>query len=85
MVAYQRPQHTPNVLGEVCDGLVRLKKVNLGTNLDPQLVFIATNLQLEEEASLVTLLTEFKDVFAWTYTDRRGVLVVVIHSIPLLA
>ena len=54
--------------------------------MDPKPMFIATNLQSEEEASIVALLTEFKDVFVWTYTDMKGVPAeVVTHSLPMRA
>ena len=86
VVACKRPQRTPHILGEACDGPVRVKEINLGNGVDPKPVFIATDLQSDEETSLIALLTEFRDVFAWTYTDLKGVLAgVVTHSIPMQA
>ncbi len=51
----------------------QLIKLNLGTDVEPQLVEI--NAQLETCKVLETnqMLKEFKDVFAWTYKDLKGI------------
>ena len=83
-VACKRPQRTPIMLGEACDGPARVKEINLGNRVDPKPVFIAMDLHPDEETSLIALLTEFRDVFAWSYVDMKGVPAeVVTHSIPM--
>ena len=85
-MACKRPQRTPIILGEACDGPARVKEINLGNRVDPKPVFIAMDLHPDEETSLTTLLIEFRDVFAWSYVDMKGVLAeVVTHSIPMRA
>jgi hypothetical protein len=48
-------------------------KLNLGTKANPQ--FLKVNLQLTKEKTkeFQMLLKEFKDVFAWTYKDPKGI------------
>jgi hypothetical protein len=46
-------------------------KLNLGTHAKPHVV--KTNAQLETCKVLEQLLKEFKDVFAWTYKNLRGI------------
>ena len=83
-MACKRPQHTPNILDEACKGPERVKEINLGNGGDPKPVFIATDLQSDEETSLIAVLTEFRDVFTWSYVDMKGVPAeVVTHSIPM--
>ena len=42
------------------------------------------DLHPDEETSLIALLIEFRDVFAWSYVDMKGVPAeVVTHSIPM--
>ena len=45
------------------------KSVNLGTNDKPKMVKIGNTLTSSEKDALVTLLKEFKEVFAWLYED----------------
>ena len=45
------------------------KSVNLGTNDEPKMVKIDNTLTSSEKDALVTLLKEFKEVFAWSYED----------------
>ena len=61
------------------------KKINLaGPNEDAKLVYIASNLEPTKEQSLIKILQEFIDVFAWLYKDLKGVDPVVCqHTIPL--
>ena len=40
---------------------------------EPRPVYIATDLTPEEEELLITTLKEYKDVFAWSYKDLKGV------------
>ena len=43
--------------------------VNLGTNDEPKMVQIGNTLTSSKKDALVTLLKEFKEVFAWSYED----------------
>lgn len=46
--------------------------IHLGTADEPQEVRIGTTLTLEERTSLIDLLKEYKDAFAWSYDDMPG-------------
>ena len=60
-----------------------VKNLNLGTPEEPKLIKIAKNLE-EYEAKVKDLLTKFKDVFAFTYKDMKGIpLHVCKHKIEL--
>ena len=78
-----RPQRTSKTLGEEAyDGLENVKEINLGYDNDPNPVFVAIDLQLGNKATLIMLLIELKDLFAWSYTDMQGIpTMVVIHNI----
>ena len=45
-----------------------LKEVNLGTPEDIRPTFLSANLTTEEMQDYVKLLSEYRDIFAWTYT-----------------
>ncbi|KAK4385667.1 Transposon Tf2-12 polyprotein [Sesamum angolense] len=49
-----------------------LKKVNLRDIENPRPIYISTSLTQEEEGTYITLLHEFKDVFAWSYKKMPG-------------
>ena len=50
-----------------------LKEINLGAELGSQKpVFISSQLTIQENEQLVTLLKEYIDVFAWTYNEMLG-------------
>lgn len=58
--------------------------IHLGTADEPQEVSVGTTLTLEERTSLIDLLKEYKDVFAWSYDDMPGLSTdIVQHKIPL--
>lgn len=67
------------------DGPKNAKKVDLAEpRQDPEPVYVATNLNNVEEQLLIELLNEYKDVFAWSYKDLKGVDPSVCqHTIPL--
>jgi hypothetical protein len=48
-------------------------KLNLGTNLESQIVKINAQLEIIRMLEVEQLLKEFKDVFAWTYKDWKGI------------
>ena len=51
---------------------------------EPRKVWIATALSPKEEALLISTLGEYKDVFAWSYKDLKGVdLAICQHTIPM--
>ena len=50
----------------------QLEEVDLGTTEKPRAVKVAKELPKEEKQAMVALLTDFKDVFAWSYEDMRG-------------
>lgn len=50
-----------------------LQDLNLGTQEDPKNVRISINLTGQFKEELQELLKEFKDIFAWHYTDMKGV------------
>ena len=55
---------------------------NAGEN--PRPVYIATDLLPEEEELLISTLKEYKDIFAWTYKDLKGVDPAICqHTIPM--
>ena len=47
----------------------QLEVVDLGTTDKPRTVNVAKELPKEEKKAMVALLTDFKDVFAWSYED----------------
>ena len=50
----------------------QLEEVDLGTTDKPRLVNVAKEMPHGEKKAMVTLLTDFRDVFAWSYEDMRG-------------
>ena len=49
-----------------------LKELNLGTVDEPRLIFISALLTPAEEKEYLELLTEYKDIFTWTYKEMPG-------------
>ncbi len=47
--------------------------MNLGTQEEPQMVEVNSNLQPKKARKLEQLFKEYKDVFAWTYKDLKGI------------
>ncbi|MCO5606025.1 hypothetical protein L7F22_060212 [Adiantum nelumboides] len=87
-VVYTKAQRTPiNGSSGVYDGPIIVKEIQLaklGEESKP--VFIAQDLTEVEEALLKELLKEFKDIFAWTYHDMKGVPPSVLqHTIPMIS
>jgi hypothetical protein len=48
-------------------------KLNLGTNVEPQMVKINAQLEISKVLNVEQLLKELKYVFAWTYKDLKGI------------
>ena len=87
-VAYTKAQRKPtNESRGVYDGPAVVKEIELaepGEESKP--VFIAQDLTEIEEKTLILLLKEFRDIFAWTYHDMKGVPPSVVqHTIPLIS
>ena len=49
-----------------------LEEVNMGTPEEPRTLSIARNLSPSTKTSLIRLLSEYRDVFAWSYDDMKG-------------
>ena len=49
-----------------------LESFNLGSDENPRTLQIANNLLADERSALIRLLTDYQDVFAWSYTDMKG-------------
>ena len=60
-----------------------LKEIDLGAELGSQkLVFISSQLTIQEKEQLVTLLKEYMDVFEWNYDEMLGLdLGLVVHAL----
>ena len=69
----------------VFDGPARTKELNLANENEPdKMVNIGDHLTEEESDKLRQLLREYKDCFAWSYQDLKGISEeVVVHTIPL--
>ncbi|XP_052478465.1 uncharacterized protein LOC128033992 [Gossypium raimondii] len=58
--------------------------VNLGSEEEKQEVKIGTSISENTRQDLITLLHEYKDVFAWSYQDMPGLNTdIVVHKLPL--
>ena len=70
---------------ESYDGPEDAKKIDItkpGEEFKP--MYIAANLEPEEESELIKLLKEYKDVFAWSFKDLKGVdLAICQHTISM--
>ena len=87
-IVWEKPKRQPTgQKGESYDGPEQAKQVDLAElGQDPKTVWIATDLESEEETKLISTLKEYKDVFAWSYKDLKGVDPQVCqHTIPLKA
>ncbi|KAA0056782.1 uncharacterized protein E5676_scaffold690G00380 [Cucumis melo var. makuwa] len=61
-----------------------LKEVNLGTIEEPRPTFISASLSSEEEDKYMSLLIEYKDIFAWSYKEMPGLdLKVAVHHLAI--
>ncbi|GAA0162064.1 hypothetical protein LIER_18242 [Lithospermum erythrorhizon] len=63
----------PSGLEEYVKAMVdELKEINIDNVEDPRPTYVSTLLTPEEEAMYVALLTKFRDVFSWTYSEMPG-------------
>ena len=73
-IVWQKPNHEQPVVGISYKGPKDGKKIYLANlRQDAKPVYIATNLEPNKEHELISILQEFKDVFAWSYKDLKGV------------
>ena len=49
-----------------------LEEINVGTTDYPRNIFIARNLLPTTRTTMIALLGEYRDVFAWSYEDMKG-------------
>ena len=57
--------------------------INLGTDDEPKILQVGNTLTTSEKDALVALLTEFKEVFVWSYDDMPEIDTdIVQHCIP---
>ena len=60
-----------------------IQPINLGIDDEPKMIQVGNTLTTSEKDALVVLLTEFKEVFAWSYEDTPGIDIdKVQHCIP---
>ena len=49
----------------------KLEEINLGSDpQEPRSISISSRLSIKEKSELILLLKEFKDVFAWGYSEN---------------
>ena len=49
-----------------------LEEINIGTTSDPRMLSIVKELLQDQREAMIALLTEYKDVFAWSHEDMKG-------------
>ena len=71
----EKAKHIADIYDDgVYEGLAKVKEVNLAAPGEtPKPIFVSVDLSKEEESDLITLLKEYKDCFAWSYEDMKGV------------
>jgi len=81
------PDKIESLEGGIFDGPTRTKEINLADegNLE-KVVFIGETLTKEESEKHWLLLKEYRDFFAWSYKDLKGIPEeAVVHTIPIRA
>ncbi|MCO5569916.1 hypothetical protein L7F22_023630 [Adiantum nelumboides] len=84
-IIVQQPMRELKEPGTSYDGPKKAKKIDLAEpGEEPKPAYIATDLTEEEEQLLIATLKQYKDVFAWSYKDLKGVNPSICqHTIPL--
>ncbi|MCO5570330.1 hypothetical protein L7F22_024049 [Adiantum nelumboides] len=84
-IIVQQPMRELKEPGTSYDGLEKAKKIDLAEpGEEPKPAYIATDLTEEKEQLLIATLKQYKDVFAWSYKDLKGVDPSICqHTIPL--
>ncbi len=52
---------------------IQAKNLNLGIKIDPQMVKTNVDLDSQTSQNVEQLFKEYKDIFAWTYKDLKGI------------
>lgn len=75
----------PEEPGFSYDGPEDAKQLDIAEpRTEPRKVWIATDLKPDEEELLISTLKEYKDIFAWSYKDLKGVDPAICqHTIPM--
>ncbi|KAM1168094.1 hypothetical protein FF1_030014 [Malus domestica] len=61
-----------------------LKELNLGTKEEQKPIFVSALLRADEIEEYYQLLSEYKDVFAWTYKEMPGLdPIIVVHHLAV--
>ena len=55
------------------------QSINLGTDDEPKMIQVGNTLTTSEKDALVALLTEFKEIFAWSYEDMLRIDTDIVH------
>jgi hypothetical protein len=63
---------TDSKLGRGFMSADKLEEVDIGSGDKPRLTFISANLQSDFREELIKLLKEYKDFFAWDYSEMPG-------------
>ena len=50
-----------------------IKEINLGTKEEPKMVRVGKDIEEKYEKKLIEVLKSYKDAFAWTYEDMKGI------------
>ncbi|MCO5553962.1 hypothetical protein L7F22_007488 [Adiantum nelumboides] len=84
-IIVQQPMRKLKEPGTLYDGPKKAKKIDLAEpGKEPKPAYIATDLTEEEEKLLIATVKQYKDVFAWSYKDLKGVEPSICqHTIPL--
>ena len=85
-IVVQKPKRQkPIEKGESYKGPKDAKQVDLALEgEEPKRVWIATDFTLDKETLLISTLKEYRDVFAWSYKDLKGVDPAICqHTIPM--
>ena len=78
-------EDAPPIFGEGVQATVdELKEINIGRVEDRKPICVNAKFSLEEENAYIELLKEYKDVFAWTYTEMPSLDPrVVVHQLSI--
>src|SRR3954464_14550190 len=61
-----------------------IETINLGTDEEPKNIKIGATLNEDVKATLIKLLHEYAEIFAWSYRDMPGLDTdIVVHRLPL--
>ena len=84
-ILLQTPERQRTQPGTSFDGLENSKRIDLAKPREVERpVYIANDLTPAEEQELIALLMEYRDVFAWSYKDLKGVDPSICqHTIPM--